>query len=142
MKNILTVFILGMLSFSSAFSSSSIESNDFLKSIAYDAKNEKGVMLNEWEPEGSSRSIIWSNDADKPFFAVCLPHDGNEATVGNGTMISFGAESKEQVHEIYQAATDNGGSCEGEPGMRGDAYYMAYFRDPDGNKFSAFYSVK
>lgn len=62
MKNILTVFILGMLSFSSAFSSSSIESNDFLKSIAYDAKNEKGVMLNEWEPEGSSRSIIWSND--------------------------------------------------------------------------------
>ena len=90
----------------------------------------------------SDTSIIWSNDADKPFFFVCLPHDGNEATVGNGTMISFGAESKEQVHEIYQAATDNGGSCEGEPGMRGDAYYMAYFRDPDGNKFSAFYSVK
>jgi len=87
-------------------------------------------------------SIMWSDGRpDRPFFAACLPYDGNEATVGNGCMISFGATSKEQVNEIYQCAMDNGGRCEGQPGMRGDSYYLGYFRDPDGNKFSAFYPV-
>lgn len=86
-------------------------------------------------------SIFWSNAEDKPFFAVCLPHDGNEATAGNGTMISFGADSKDQVHEFHKCALESGGTCEGEPGLRGDNYYMAYFRDPDGNKFSAFHYV-
>ncbi len=86
--------------------------------------------------------IMWATDMDKPFFAVCLPYDGNEASVGNGSMISIGADTKEQVHDIYQAARDNGGSCEGEPGPRGDQYYMAYFRDPDGNKFSVFHMVQ
>lgn len=86
-------------------------------------------------------SIMWASDADKPFFAVCLPHDGNEACVGNGSMIAFGADTKEQVHDMYQAAQDNGGSCEGEPGPRGEQYYMAYFRDPDGNKFSIFHNL-
>jgi len=63
MKSILTVFILGMLSCSWAFSSSSIEISDFLKSITPDVKNGQGVMLDEWEPKGtSSRSIIWNKD--------------------------------------------------------------------------------
>lgn len=62
MKNILTVFILGMLSFSSVFSASSIEISDFLKSITPDAKNGQEVMLDEWKPKGSSRSIIWNKD--------------------------------------------------------------------------------
>ncbi|MDG1438169.1 MAG: VOC family protein [Emcibacteraceae bacterium] len=55
-------------------------------------------------------------------------------------MISFGADTEEQVKAIYQAAKDNGGTCEGEPGPRGrdGEYYVAYFRDPDGNKFAAF----
>lgn len=86
--------------------------------------------------------IMWSSAPDKPFFAVCLPHNGKEATQGNGTMISFGADSQAQVDAIYKAAQDNGGTCEGEPGQRGEgAYYMAYFRDPDGNKFSVFHPL-
>lgn len=86
-------------------------------------------------------SIMWATDQDKPFFAVCLPHNGKVATAGNGTMISFSADSEEQVRAIYNAAQENGGTCEGEPGLRGDTYYMAYFRDPDGNKFAAFHMV-
>ena len=85
-------------------------------------------------------AIMWGAGEGKPFFAVCLPHDGNVATHGNGTMISFSAESKEQVQAMYQAAQDNGGTCEGAPGPRGkdEQYYVGYFRDPDGNKFAAF----
>ena len=100
-----------------------------------------GIVGAERVMEGDT-TIMWSDgQPDKPFFGVCLPHDGNKASVGNGTMISFGAASKEQVNEIYKCAMDNGGRCEGEPGMRGESYYLGYFRDPDGNKFSVFYPV-
>jgi len=85
-------------------------------------------------------TVMWSDgNPEQPFFGVCLPHDGNAASVGNGTMISFGAKSKEQVDAVHKAALENGGICEGEPGMRGDSYYLSYFRDPDGNKFAAFF---
>lgn len=99
-----------------------------------------GVVGAHRAMEGET-SIMWATDMDKPFFAVCLPYDGNEASVGNGSMISIGADTKEQVHDMYEAAQNNGGSCEGEPGPRGDQYYMAYFRDPDGNKFSIFHML-
>ncbi len=86
-------------------------------------------------------SIFWASAEDKPFFAICLPHNGNEATAGNGTMISFGAESEAQVAQLYQTAIDNGATDEGEPGLRGEKYYVAYFRDTDGNKFAAFHAL-
>lgn len=87
-------------------------------------------------------SIVWATAPDKPMFAVCLPHNGKEATVGNGTMISFSANSQDQVKDVYAAALANGGTSEGEPGPRGEGgYYMAYFRDPDGNKFALFHHM-
>ncbi|MEZ5756847.1 MAG: VOC family protein [Emcibacteraceae bacterium] len=90
----------------------------------------------------SDRSIMWSDgNPGRPLFAACLPYDGNAATVGNGTMISFGAKSQEDVDNMYKVALENGGSCEGKPGLRGESYYLAYFRDMDGNKFSAFCPV-
>ncbi|MDG1707189.1 MAG: VOC family protein [Emcibacteraceae bacterium] len=86
--------------------------------------------------------IMWAVSEDQPFFAVCLPNDGNEATSGNGTMISFGADSSEQVDAMYNAALANGATCEGPSGPRGEGkYYIGYFRDPDGNKFAAFHMV-
>jgi predicted lactoylglutathione lyase len=86
-------------------------------------------------------AIMWGAGEGKPFFAACLPHDGNVATHGNGTMISFGCETTDQVDAMYAAAQASGGSCEGKPGPRGEdeQYYVGYFRDPDGNKFAAFY---
>jgi len=47
-------------------------------------------------------------------------------------------ESEEQVHQIYEHALANGGSDEGPPGPRGEQFYAAYFRDPDGNKLLAY----
>ena len=54
-------------------------------------------------------------------------------------MVALQAKDKEQVHKIYEIALAGGGTCEGEPGPRGDdGFYAAYFRDPDGNKLNAF----
>ncbi|HEX4861032.1 MAG TPA: VOC family protein [Rhizomicrobium sp.] len=70
--------------------------------------------------------------------AVCTPHDGKPATVGNGTMFSLAAASREQVDKVHAKAMSLGAKDEGAPGLRGDTFYGAYFRDPDGNKLCVF----
>jgi predicted lactoylglutathione lyase len=43
------------------------------------------------------------------------------------------------VNHLYARAIALGGSDEGPPGPRGDGgFYVAYFRDPDGNKLNFF----
>jgi|SRR6478609_6989900 len=75
-----------------------------------------------------------------PMLGVCKPHDGNAATVGNGTMVSLSAPSREKVHEMHAKAMSLGAKDEGAPGPRGDnGFYGAYFRDPDGNKLCVFH---
>jgi predicted lactoylglutathione lyase len=53
-------------------------------------------------------------------------------------MVSLTAADAAQVQALHAKALELGGSSEGEPGMRGGSFYMAYFRDPDGNKLAAF----
>ena len=65
------------------------------------------------------------------------PFDGKAASVGNGVMVALDAKDAEQVQRIYDIALANGGICEGPPGPRGEGFYAAYFRDPDGNKLNA-----
>ena len=67
------------------------------------------------------------------------PFDGEAARPGNGVMIGFHAETKEQVHAFHAAAMAADGSDEGGPGPRpeyGPNWYAAYMRDPTGNKLS------
>lgn len=75
-----------------------------------------------------------------PAFGVVGPFDGQAATVGNGTMISFLADTQEQVREVFAKAVELGGADEGAPGWRGDpgGFYGAYFRDLDGNKLCVY----
>ena len=73
---------------------------------------------------------------------ICAPFDGQAARAGNGIMIGLHADSPEQVDAFHVAAMASGGGCEGPPGARpdyGEGYYLAYVRDPTGNKLSAFY---
>ena len=74
--------------------------------------------------------------------AVCKPYDGHSATAGNGNMASIACGSRANVDALYAKAIELGGTDEGPPGVRGDdgpqAFYGAYFRDPDGNKLAAF----
>jgi catechol 2,3-dioxygenase-like lactoylglutathione lyase family enzyme len=71
-------------------------------------------------------------------FSVSLPIDGNVATVGNGGTIGFTCQSPEQTDAWHAAGLAHGGSrCEDPPGVREGAagkLYLAYLRDPDGNK--------
>ena len=77
---------------------------------------------------------------DHPMFSVVRPFDGQSATAGNGTMVSFSCDSRDEAAAMYAKAMTSGGTCEGEPGPRGDTgFYGAYFRDPEGNKFCAFH---
>jgi len=87
----------------------------------------------------SDRFIAWSTGPGSPGISICLPFDGNAATVGNGDMVAIGVDSKEKVDALYAKALELGGSDEGEPGARMDNFYAGYFRDLDGNKLNAFY---
>ncbi len=83
-----------------------------------------------YENHGAKEIALW----------LCGPHNGRAATVGNGTMVAFQALSWAQVQAFHAAALANGGSSEGEPGLRpryDPDFYAAYVRDPDGNKLAA-----
>lgn len=93
---------------------------------------------------------LWSSDTfigygpsmDQPMFGICKPHNGEQATAGNGTMIALACPNKEAVHKVYDKAIALGAQDEGAAGPRGDSgFYCGYFRDPDGNKINAFAMV-
>jgi catechol 2,3-dioxygenase-like lactoylglutathione lyase family enzyme len=83
------------------------------------------------------RSIYYGSSGTGITFAVTLPFDGNPATFGNGTMATIGAPDRDCVDRLHAAAMAGGGSDEGAPGVRENGYYVAYWRDPDGNKMNA-----
>ncbi len=76
----------------------------------------------------------------KAAFFVTKPYNKKPATFGNGTMISLAAKSKRAVDEFHKAALAAGGKDDGKPGPRpaDNTNYVAYVRDPDGNKICAY----
>ena len=78
-------------------------------------------------------------------FAVSLPIDGEPATMANGATIGFACASPEQADAWHAAGVANGGvSIEEPPGVREGAFgklYLAYLRDPDGNKLCALHRL-
>lgn len=82
--------------------------------------------------------IVWGTAPDAPMFAICLPHNGEPATVGNGTMVALNAGTTAMADKLHATALSLGGTDEGAPGPRGDGFYGAYFRDLDGNKFAVY----
>ncbi|MES2603584.1 MAG: VOC family protein [Pseudomonadota bacterium] len=82
------------------------------------------------------RGTAWGWGIGTPMFIIMTPFDQNPATVGNGTMVSFDATSPEQVNALHAKVLAMGGSDEGAPGMRGEALYVGYCRDLDGNKMN------
>jgi len=74
-------------------------------------------------------------------FAISKPINGDGATFGNGMTIGFRARSEDEVNAWHSAGISNGGtSCEDPPGYRTNKLgraYLAYLRDPFGNKLCA-----
>ena len=74
----------------------------------------------------------------KGVFAITIPINGEPASHGNGSTIGFAVESDEQGDAFHAAGLANGGTtCEEPPGRREHGMYLAYLRDPDGNKICA-----
>lgn len=71
-------------------------------------------------------------------FAISTPIDGAPACGANGGTIGFAVESTEQGDAWHAAGVANGGTtCEDPPGLREGGMgkmYLAYLRDPSGNK--------
>jgi len=75
-----------------------------------------------------------------PEFWIQTPPDGKPATIGNGSHISFFANSKEAVHVFHETALNEGGKDDGAPGPRpdyGEQYYGCFIIDLDGNQIEA-----
>ena len=74
-------------------------------------------------------------------FSVSKPIDGQPATAPNGGTIGFACANSEQADAWHAAGLAAGGTtCEDPPGVREGAsgkMYLAYLRDPDGNKICA-----
>lgn len=86
--------------------------------------------------------IGYGPDPEHATVMICAPENGEPAKAGNGIMIGLKADSPQQVDAFHAAALAHGGACAGPPGPRpayGEGYYLAYVRDPDGNKLSAFF---
>ena len=78
-------------------------------------------------------------------FSVSKPINGEPATAANGGTIGFACSSTEQADEWHAAGVANGGtSIEDPPGVREGGMgklYLAYLRDPDGNKLCALHRM-
>lgn len=78
-------------------------------------------------------------------FLVTPPIDGQPATHANGGTIGFAMDGPAQADAWHAAGVAHGGTAiEDPPGVRSNAYgalYLAYLRDPDGNKLCAMHRM-
>lgn len=74
-------------------------------------------------------------------FAISKPINGEPAYNGNGSTIGFAVTGPEQADAWHAAGLASGGTaCEDPPGVRDGSIgkmYLAYLRDPAGNKICA-----
>ena len=119
-----------------------IGSNDIARSRTfYDALF--GAMGGKPGMQDQKGRLIYTHGGGR--LMVTKPIDGEPATGANGGTIGFAVDSSEQGDAWHTAGVENGGTAiEDAPGVRqgisGDVY-LAYLRDPDGNKLCALHRM-
>ena len=108
-----------------------------------DLEKAKGFYDKVLQPLGGKRTMTMDRmqgygNGGMTMLAVCRPYNEQTAAPGNGNMVALPAQNREAVDATYAAALAAGGLDEGGPGLRGDSFYGAYFRDLDGNKVCVF----
>ena len=87
--------------------------------------------------------LIYAHDGG--LLLITTPIDGAPATAGNGSTTGFAVTGPDQADAWHEAGVQNGGvAIEDPPGIREGsigALYLAYLRDPDGNKLCALHRV-
>jgi catechol 2,3-dioxygenase-like lactoylglutathione lyase family enzyme len=96
------------------------------------------------EIDGQGRIVYMHNGGR---FVVRTPLNGEPAHGANGGTLGFLAASPAEVDAWHAAGLANGGTAiEDPPGERrppdGRVLYLAYLRDPSGNKLCGFYRIK
>lgn len=117
------------------FSHVMVGSNDIGKSKAfYDALF--GALGGKPGIEDPKGRLIYIHNGS--MFLVTPPIDGQPACHANGGTIGFAVTATEQADAWHKAGVEAGGTAiEDPPGWReggGMKLYLAYLRDPDGNK--------
>ena len=124
------------------FSHIVLGSNDLSRSkIFYDALFATiGVGPGFTDPFGR---VIYSHRGGN--LMLTRPIDGKPATPANGGTIGFAMNTPEEAEAWHAAGVSHGGtSIEEPPGIRTNelgSLYLAYLRDPDGNKLCALHPV-
>lgn len=75
--------------------------------------------------------------SDSGVLLLSVPLNGEAACGANGGTVGFKVDSSDAADAWHAAGVANGGThCEDPPGPRGDpaTMYLAYLRDPAGNK--------
>jgi catechol 2,3-dioxygenase-like lactoylglutathione lyase family enzyme len=79
--------------------------------------------------------LVYAHDGSR--LMVTTPIDGRPATHANGGTIGILAATPEHVLAWHAAGTAHGGTAiESPPHERPNGAFVAYLRDPDGNKLS------
>lgn len=117
------------------FSHIVVGSNDIARSkVFYDALF--GAIGGKPGTQDAKGRLIYQHNGG--LFMVTRPLDGKPATHANGGTIGFSMAGPEQADAWHKAGVAHGGtSIEDPPGVRqggSGPLYLAYLRDPDGNK--------
>ena len=124
------------------YSHMTIGSNDIARSRKFYDAVFGALGANAGIEDDKGRLIYMHNDG---ILVVTKPIDGNAATHANGGTIGFAMTDPEQAKAWHDAGVANGGkSIEDPPGVREGGFgtlYLAYLRDPDGNKLCALHRI-
>ena len=119
-----------------------VGSNDIARSKAFYDATFTAIGGKPGIQDDKGRLIYMHNNG---LFLVTQPIDGQPATVSNGATIGFAMDSPEQADAWHAAGVAAGGkSIEDPPGVREGGFgklYLAYLRDPAGNKICAMYRM-
>ena len=124
------------------FSHITVGSNDIARSKKfYDAVF--AAMGGKPGTEDAKGRLMYVHNGGR--FMVTKPIDGKPASHANGGTVGFSMSDAKQIDAWHKAGVTHGGTAiEEPPGVRqGGAgpLYLAYLRDPDGNKLCGLYRM-
>ena len=123
------------------FSFITIGTNNLKKSEYFYSKVLKSLKIKKVLKQDRYYGYAKINSPKKIELYLIKPFNKKKATVGNGIMITFKANSKKEVEDFYRIGINLGAKDEGAPGPRHGQDYYAYIRDLDGNKICVFKKI-